>query len=116
MNSVKKLASVVGAVAGLAGIALGVQSVSHAQAPAPPAPPFGGQHHGGRGNGGRGNGGRGNRNEQHPELRRALGALNRAEGMLTRAPHDFDGHREKALDLTQQAINEVKQAIQADHK
>ena len=56
------------------------------------------------------------RNEKHPELRMALRALERAKMALQRGAHDFSGHREKALDLTQKAIDEVKEALQSDKK
>jgi len=52
--------------------------------------------------------------ERHPELRRALKALTRARTDLQNGSHDFSGHREKALDLTQRAIAEVNQALQSD--
>ena len=58
--------------------------------------------------------GKGRRTERHPELRRALRALNNAETALKAGSHDFSGHREKALDLTQQAIKEVQAAIASD--
>ena len=56
----------------------------------------------------------GTRPERHPELRRALKALNRAKTDLSNAAHDYAGHRERALDLTQQAIAEVHAAIESD--
>lgn len=52
--------------------------------------------------------------ERHPELRASLKALMRADQDLRKGAHDFDGHREKALDLTDQAIKEVKLAIASD--
>ena len=55
-----------------------------------------------------------NRAERHPELQQALRALTRAQNALKEGSHDFSGHRAKALDLTQQAINEIHQAMQSD--
>ncbi len=52
--------------------------------------------------------------EKHPELVKALRALQRAKADLQNAAHDFDGHREQALDLTQKAIDQVNMAIQSD--
>lgn len=52
--------------------------------------------------------------ERHPDLRIALRALNRARVALMHGAHDFSGHREQALDLTNQAIAQVQQAIQDD--
>jgi hypothetical protein len=52
--------------------------------------------------------------ERHPELRRAMRALQNAKSALQQAAHDFNGHRERALDLTQKAIDEVQQAMRSD--
>lgn len=54
------------------------------------------------------------RRERHPELRRALRNLQAAKQNLQKGAHDFSGHRAKALDLTNQAISEVQQAIKSD--
>ncbi|MBV9468592.1 MAG: hypothetical protein JO316_10545 [Abitibacteriaceae bacterium] len=54
--------------------------------------------------------------ERHPELRRALRSLQAAKVDLQKGAHDFQGHRAKALDLTNQAIAEVQQALQADKR
>lgn len=78
------------------GSALGI----HAQTPPPTPPtpaPAGGQ-----------------KVERHPEIRRAMHALQNAAKALQAANKDFDGHREKALDLTQQAIKECQAAIASD--
>ena len=58
----------------------------------------------------------GKKAEKHPEIRMALRALNNAVKDLQKADHDFEGHREKALDLTQQAITECQAALKADKK
>src|SRR5438128_2350182 len=52
--------------------------------------------------------------EGHPELMRALRTLQRAKTDLMRANRDFGGHRAKAAELTEQAIQEVQAAIQFD--
>jgi hypothetical protein len=52
--------------------------------------------------------------ERHPELRQALMALSRAKQDLQRGAHDYDGHRARALQLTDQAIEAVHDAMQAD--
>lgn len=54
--------------------------------------------------------------EKHPEIRKAMRALNNAINDLQHADHDFAGHREKALDLAQQALKECQLALQADRK
>ncbi len=63
--------------------------------------------------GGHGAGQHGKR-ERHPELIRALRALQNAKTDLSKASRDYAGHREKAADLTQKAIDEVKAAIASD--
>src|SRR5258708_2034140 len=52
--------------------------------------------------------------ERHPELRKALKSLEKAKTDLQNGAHDFSGHREQALDLTNKAIEEVKLAMQSD--
>ncbi|HXZ96907.1 MAG TPA: hypothetical protein VEG37_07685 [Burkholderiales bacterium] len=54
--------------------------------------------------------------ERHPEMKHALHALERAKGDLEHAAHDFGGHRAKALELTEQAIQEVKAGLAYDKK
>ena len=54
--------------------------------------------------------------ERHPEMMRALHALEHAKGDLEKAAHDFGGHRAKALELTEQAIQEVKAGLAYDKK
>ncbi len=54
--------------------------------------------------------------EKHPEMMRAMKALERAQKDLMAASHDYHGHRAKALELTNQAIAEVKAGIQSDRK
>ena len=57
-----------------------------------------------------------NKNERHPEIRRALRKLESAKVDLQKGSHDFGGHREKALDQVNNAINELNQALQYDKK
>ena len=52
--------------------------------------------------------------ERHPELRRALRALENAKSALQQGAHDFQGHRVKALELTEQAIKEVQAGLASD--
>ncbi len=54
------------------------------------------------------------RREHHPELVRALRALENAKRDLIHADRDFGGHRAKAQQLTEQAIQEVHEAMKAD--
>ena len=54
--------------------------------------------------------------ERHPEIRRALHALERAKNDLEHAAHDFGGHRAQALQLVNQAIEQLHQALQFDKK
>jgi hypothetical protein len=56
------------------------------------------------------------RKERHPALVQAMRALQRAKTALQNANRDFGGHRAKALDLTNQAIQEVQAAIQSDQQ
>lgn len=56
------------------------------------------------------------KHERHAEMRRALHALENAKRDLDKAAHDFQGHRAKALELTDQAIGEVKAGLAADKK
>ena len=47
----------------------------------------------------------------------ALNHLQEAKKELDMAAHDKGGHREKALDLTQKAIEEVRAGVEyADHR
>lgn len=48
-----------------------------------------------------------------PHMQNALRALNNAASQLQAAVDDKAGHREKAIRLVSQAINEVQQGIQA---
>lgn len=52
--------------------------------------------------------------ERHPELMRALGQLQDARASLQAAAHDYHGHRTHAIDLINQAIDQINQAIASD--
>ncbi|MGA1995137.1 MAG: hypothetical protein ABSH45_05090 [Bryobacteraceae bacterium] len=53
---------------------------------------------------------------QQPHMQAALRALNNAATQLQAAADDKAGHREKAIQLVSQAINQVQQGIQAGVK
>jgi len=52
--------------------------------------------------------------ERHPEIRKAITALEHAKTDLKRANHDFGGHREAALDACDKAIAQLRLALQYD--
>ena len=52
--------------------------------------------------------------ERHPEIRHALMALEKAKQHLQVANHDFGGHRVEALAACDQAIAQLKLALQYD--
>jgi cysteine sulfinate desulfinase/cysteine desulfurase-like protein len=52
--------------------------------------------------------------EAHPAIRAAIQALERAKADLQHASHDFGGHREDALKACDQAIQQLRQALQYD--
>jgi hypothetical protein len=53
---------------------------------------------------------------QQPHLQAALRALNNAKNQLENAQPDKAGHREKAVELVTQAIEQTQQGIQAGAK
>ncbi len=53
---------------------------------------------------------------QQPHMQAALKALNNAAAQLQAAADDKAGHREKAIQLVSQAINQVQAGIQAGAK
>ena len=59
-----------------------------------------------------------NRNgkEGHPVLQNSKRQLEAIKDRLQKAPTDFGGHREKAVDAITHAIDELQQAIQYDNK
>lgn len=52
--------------------------------------------------------------ERHPEIHRALHALENAKNDLGHAAHDFGGHRAKALEHVDAAISELRMALASD--
>ena len=56
------------------------------------------------------------RRERHPEIRRAIAALERAKTDLQRANHDFGGHRAEALEACNKAIEQLKLALEYDKR
>ena len=55
--------------------------------------------------------------EQHPVLRGAIKDLERAKGSLeNRAANDFGGHRIKAIQAIDQALQELKLALEFEPK
>lgn len=52
--------------------------------------------------------------ERHPHMQAALQHLEEAKRELQAAEHDKGGHRAKALQLTDQAINQVKAGMRYD--
>jgi hypothetical protein len=57
-----------------------------------------------------------NKPEQHPALQRAIEQIDHIKGRLQQAPKDFGGHKQKAIDALMLANDELRQAIQFDHK
>ncbi len=59
----------------------------------------------------------GQKGEQHPVIRGAIKDLERAKGSLqNRADNDFGGHRIKAIEAIDEALQELKQAIEFEPK
>lgn len=54
--------------------------------------------------------------ESHPHIENAIKALENAKHQLETAAHDFNGHRAKALDHVNQALEECHEALRADKK
>jgi len=52
--------------------------------------------------------------ERHPNINRAISALGAAEGDLQNAAHDYCGHRLEALNSIQNALSQLKLAIECD--
>lgn len=60
--------------------------------------------------------GDGRRGEQHPEIQGAIRSLEQAKHQLQNGAHDFDGHRGKALEHINQALEECHAALRADRR
>jgi uncharacterized protein involved in type VI secretion and phage assembly len=58
----------------------------------------------------------GSSKEDHPHIDAAIKALETAKNHLETAAHDFDGHRAKALEHVNQALEECHAALKADKK
>ena len=56
------------------------------------------------------------RRETHPEIRKAITALERAKTDMQRANHDFGGHRVAALAACDRAIEQLRLALQYDKR
>ncbi len=56
------------------------------------------------------------RGEHHPELHKALRKLRAAKQDLEKASHDYGGHRVKAIEAINHAIEELNDALQIDKK
>jgi len=56
------------------------------------------------------------RNEKHPHIRAAIHELEEAKKELQRADHDFGGHRVEAIESIDNAIKQLRQALQFDKK
>jgi len=54
--------------------------------------------------------------ERHPQIHAALHALENAKRHLKEAKHDFGGHREAALIACDNAITQLRLALEADRR
>jgi hypothetical protein len=50
--------------------------------------------------------------EHHPEIHKAMHKLKAAKADLEKASHDYAGHRVAAIKLIDQAMDELKQALE----
>ncbi|MGD0229404.1 MAG: hypothetical protein ABSC19_03470 [Syntrophorhabdales bacterium] len=48
---------------------------------------------------------------EHPNIARAIEALEAAVAEMQRAPHDFRGHKAKAIEASEKAIKQLKLAL-----
>jgi len=56
------------------------------------------------------------RREAHPEIRKAISALERAKYDMQHAAHDFGGHRVAAIAACDNAIAQLRLALQYDKR
>ena len=56
------------------------------------------------------------RREPHPEIRKAITALERAKSDMQHASHDFGGHRVAAIQACDRAIEQLRLALQYDKR
>jgi hypothetical protein len=54
--------------------------------------------------------------ERHPVLQRAIEQISNLKGRLEQAPHDFGGHKQKAIEALSVAASELRQGIEFDKK
>jgi len=55
------------------------------------------------------------RGERHPEMRKAIGMLERTKAVLQeKAASDFGGHKAQAIQLIDQAISQLREGIRSD--
>jgi len=54
--------------------------------------------------------------EQHPHIRAAIHELEEAKKELQTAAHDFGGHRVEAIEAIDNALKQLRQALQYDKK
>jgi len=52
--------------------------------------------------------------ERHPEIRRAINALENAKTFLKNGAHDFSGHRVEAIKHVDEALRECREALKSD--
>ena len=63
-----------------------------------------------------GNAAGGAKHDKHPHIRAAIRELEGAKKELKEAAHDFGGHREDALKATDNAIEQLRKALEFDRK
>lgn len=54
--------------------------------------------------------------ERHPEIHKAINKLKAAKEDLEKAAHDYAGHRVKAIQAIDQALEELRLALASDKK
>ncbi len=54
--------------------------------------------------------------EQHPHIRAAIRELQEARRELETAAHDFGGHRKEAIEAIDNAIKQLREALEYDKK
>ncbi len=54
--------------------------------------------------------------ERHPHIRAAIRELEEAKHELETAAHDFGGHRKEAIEAVDNAIRQLRQALEYDKR
>lgn len=54
--------------------------------------------------------------ERHPEIHAAIHSLEKAIQHLREANHDFGGHREAAIHASEEALNQLRLALESDRR